>query len=68
MEIVVGDGHCLLHAFAMSLEAEKITVSSIEDLCSKLTLNRPGFLKSSTAGGGGGDSAPPCVISLFEDQ
>ena len=36
MEIVVGDGHCLLHAFAMSLEAEKITVSSIEDLCSKL--------------------------------
>ena len=36
MEIVVGDGHCLLHAFAMSLEAEKITISSIEDLCSKL--------------------------------
>ena len=36
MEIVVGDGHCFLHAFAMSLEAEKITVSSIEDLCSKL--------------------------------
>ena len=36
MEIVVGDEHCLLHAFAMSLEAEKITVSSIEDLCSKL--------------------------------
>ena len=36
MEIVVGDGHCLLHAFAMSLEAEKIMVSSIEDLCSKL--------------------------------
>ena len=34
--IVVGDGHCLLHAFAMSLEEEKITVSSIEDLCSKL--------------------------------
>ena len=34
--IVVGDGHCLLHAFAMSLEDEKITVSSIEDLCSKL--------------------------------
>ena len=32
----MGDGHCLLHAFAMSLEAEKITVSSIEDLCSKL--------------------------------
>ena len=30
MEIVVGDGHCLLHAFAMSLEAEKITVSSIK--------------------------------------
>ena len=23
MEILVGDGHCLLHAFAMSLEAEK---------------------------------------------
>ena len=36
MEIVVGDGHCLHHAFAMSIEAEKITVSSIEDLCSKL--------------------------------
>ena len=36
MEIVVGDGHCLLHAFAMSLKAEKITVSSTEDLCSKL--------------------------------
>ena len=36
MDIVVGDRHCLLHAFAMSLEAEKITVSSIEDLCSKL--------------------------------
>ena len=36
MEIVVGDGHCLLYAFAMSPEAEKITVSSIEDLCSKL--------------------------------
>ena len=36
IEIVVGDGHCLLHAFAMSLEAEKITVSSIDDLCSKL--------------------------------
>ena len=36
MEIVVGDGHCLLHAFAMSLEAKKITVSSTEDLCSKL--------------------------------
>ena len=36
MKIVVGDGHCLLHAFAMSLEAEKITVLSIEDLCSKL--------------------------------
>ena len=34
--IVVGDGHCLLHAFAMSIEDEKITVSSIEDLCSKL--------------------------------
>ena len=34
--IMVGDGHCLLHAFAMSLEDEKITVSSIEDLCSKL--------------------------------
>ena len=34
--IVVGDGHCLLHAFAMSLEDEKITISSIEDLCSKL--------------------------------
>ena len=34
--IVVGDGHCLLHAFAMSLEDEKTTVSSIEDLCSKL--------------------------------
>ena len=33
---MVGDGHCLLHAFAMSLEDEKITVSSIEDLCSKL--------------------------------
>ena len=31
-----GDGHCLLHAFAMSFEDEKITVSSIEDLCSKL--------------------------------
>ena len=31
-----------------------------------LTLNRPGFLESSTAGGGA-DSAP-CVISLFEDQ
>ena len=36
MEIVVRDGHCLLHAFAMSLKAEKITVSSIEDLCSEL--------------------------------
>ena len=36
MEIVVGDGHCLLHAFAMSLESEKIIVSSIEDLCSEL--------------------------------
>ena len=23
IEIVVGDGHCLLHAFAMSVEAEK---------------------------------------------
>ena len=34
--IVVGNGHCLLHAFAISLEDEKITVSSIEDLCSKL--------------------------------
>ena len=33
---MVGDGHCLLNVFAMSLEAEKITVSSIEDLCSKL--------------------------------
>ena len=33
---MVGDGHCLLHAFAMSLEAEKVAVSSIEDLCSKL--------------------------------
>ena len=30
--IVVGDGHCLLHVF----EDEKITVSPIEDLCSKL--------------------------------
>ena len=30
----MGDGPCLLHAFAVSLE--KITVSSIEDLCSKL--------------------------------
>ena len=29
MEIVVGDGYCLLHAFAMSLEAKKIAVSSI---------------------------------------
>ena len=36
MEVVVGDGHCLLHAFAMSLEAERITVSSTEDRCSKL--------------------------------
>ena len=36
MEIVVGDGHCLLHAFAMSLEAEKVTVSSIGNLCSEL--------------------------------
>ena len=35
--------------------------------CSLLTLNRPGFLESSTAGGGGG-IRPPCVISLFEDQ
>ena len=34
--IMVGDGHCLLHAFAMSLEDEKITVSSMEGLCSKL--------------------------------
>ena len=25
-----------------------------------LTLNRPGFLKPSTAGGGGADSAPLC--------
>ena len=25
-----------------------------------LTLNRPGFLESSTAGGGGADSAPLC--------
>ena len=32
----MGDEHCLLHAFEMSLEAEKITVSSIEDLSSKL--------------------------------
>ena len=36
MEIVVGDEHCFLHAFAMSLEDEKITVSSIENLCSWL--------------------------------
>ena len=36
MEIEVGDGKFLLHGFAMSLEAKKITVSSIEDLCSKL--------------------------------
>ena len=36
MEIVVEDGHCLPRAFAMSLEAEKITVSSIDDLCCKL--------------------------------
>ena len=35
-KIVVGDGHCLLHAFAMSLESENITVSSMEDNCSKL--------------------------------
>ena len=34
--IVVGDGHCLLHAFAISLEDEKVTVSSVEGLCSKL--------------------------------
>ena len=34
--IVLGDGHCLVHAFAMSFEDEKITVLSIEDLCSKL--------------------------------
>ena len=33
-----------------------------------LTLNRPGFLESSTAGGGGGGFRPPCVTSLFEDQ
>ena len=32
----MGDRHCLFHAFAMSLEDEKIIVSSIEDLCSKL--------------------------------
>ena len=32
-----------------------------------LTLNRPGFLESSTAGGGG-RNLPPCVTSLFEDQ
>ena len=32
----MGDGHCLLHAFAISLEADKITVPSIEDLSSKL--------------------------------
>ena len=37
-----------------------------EKLCI-LTLNRPGFLESSTAGGGA-DSTPPCVISLFENQ
>ena len=35
-------------------------------LGSHLTLNRPGFLESSTAGGG--RIPPPCVISLFEDQ
>ena len=34
MEMVVGDEHCFLHAFAMFLESEKITVSSIENLCS----------------------------------
>ena len=32
----MGDGHCLLHVFAMSLEAKKMTVSAIEDRCSKL--------------------------------
>ena len=31
-----------------------------------LTLNRPGFFESSTAGGG--RIPPPRVISLFEDQ
>ena len=31
-----------------------------------LTVNRPGFLESSTAGGEG-RILPPCVISLFED-
>ena len=36
MEMVVGNGHCLIHAFAMSLEVERITVSLIEDLYSKL--------------------------------
>ena len=35
-------------------------------ICESLTLNRPGFLESSTAGGG--RIPPPCVISLFEDQ
>ena len=32
-----------------------------------LTLNRPGFSESGTAGGGGG-IMPPCVTSLSEDQ
>ena len=34
-----------------------------------LTLNRPGFSESGTAGGGGGRNAPPPrVTSLFEDH
>ena len=50
-------------------------VNHLEDVCDRsalwfvrLTLNRPGFLESSTAGRGGSGFRFPCVTSLFEDQ
>ena len=43
---------------------EKLSLGKNDEV--NLTLNRPGFFESSTAGGGW--IPPPCVISLFEDQ
>ena len=34
-------------------------IQSLENKTAELTLNRPGFLESSTAGGGGGGFRPP---------
>ena len=61
----------LVALFPISWSSMSSTLSKLDTEGSSssnlLTLNRPGFFESSTAGGGG-RIPPPRVISLFEDQ